>query len=237
MPLITGTIESVLQKEITSAFGPLTNHSIVILTKEGVEVILQKNTKPGNSLRLEEGDVITASYEVTTNGKFTNNKVTQINKGTELQELKKFTPHGGHTAPTASVSVVESTKAAPTATKSTYDPNGARNGMLLKAGLDLAIARKNLTPTDIRLAVSELVKIAEALEKGTLEEIVTKTYTGDSGSVTYVSSLGGGSGGYAGSGSIAGGGTITKTTKTKQHVEKQEYSTSNELANDEDPFE
>lgn len=159
MPQITGTITNITSNPIKSAFGPLVAFSIEVDNEEET-VILQKNQKPENALKFKEGDEVTALYETVVNGQYTNNKITQINLGTELEEIKPYVK-GSYNAGKGSTAAAKG---------GAGDSNGARTGMLVKAGLDLAVARKTLDTESIKQAVRDMDEVAKALETGELSK-------------------------------------------------------------------
>ena len=186
---ITGTVIAVTKgKPYTSKVGPLAGKTMVtnkiLIETDSGQVTVQKNSMATTNFTLASGTKVQATYDERTvntqNGdSFVNNNLVKdgllvlsedgaaLQVGSTGAPKPAFTPggHGGHSG--SSSSSGQKTKAA-------YDSDGARNGMIIKAALDLATARKDVSLASLLLAADDIKSLTKYVEDGVTSIAATK---------------------------------------------------------------
>ncbi len=171
MSTVRGKVQKIETKGITlDKWGAMNAHTITVSTPEGTSVAVQKLTKPETSFNIPTGTEVQVTftesqYQSKDGQMLTNRKI--VKDG--LVILQNGAPNTGTSTPGATWN---------NSTQKNADYNkGQRTGMLLKAGLDLATARKKLTVADILQATRDMEQVANAFENNTPQQ--TKATTTD----------------------------------------------------------
>jgi hypothetical protein len=160
---IKGKVQKVTAKAYESqGLGSMLDHSIIVNTDSG-NVTVHKHTKASTAFDLKPGTEVQITYDSTEregqHGSYTINKI--IKDGLVIL-------HSGENSKekTSTAKVTSTLSSTPAVKTSTYDPNGARNGMITGKAVELAIARKALDLDGLKLAASDVAKLAEFVELG-----------------------------------------------------------------------
>lgn len=162
MTQVTGTVTNV--KTTSGAIGPEKKaanfHTITLDTDKG-SVSVQKTTLATTAFTLDVGTKVLVTYETTTNGKYTNNKIVQgglvvLSDDTPVV-IKASSGAGPDNTAVTSKTVVNNQR---------YDNNGARNGMITGKAVELAVARKALTLEGLKKAADDVKALTDYVETG-----------------------------------------------------------------------
>lgn len=188
---IKGTVQQHVKKPFESAHGTMIGHNITVNTEAG-NVQVNKTTKPETQFDLIAGTHIQVSYDA----------VSGVNKTGKAYTINKIVKDGlvilsgGPTQPTSTVTTSSTpTTTLPTLTKSSSeDSNGPRNGMITGKAVELAVARGDMRLEGLKIAASDILKLAHFVESGakletTVKEPAKEVKTASAKTATVVAEL------------------------------------------------
>ncbi len=184
---ITGTVIGVTKgKPYTSKLGPLAGKTMVtnkiLIETDTGQTTVQKNSMATTNFTLASGTKVQATYEEKTHttasgDSFVNNNLVKdgllvlTDEGAPLQVSASGTPKP------AFVPGSGSTGGGATKTGSTYNSEGARNGMIVNASLALATARKDVSISALLAAADDIKALTKYVEEGVVAVKATSTTT------------------------------------------------------------
>lgn len=157
----TGTVTKVVTKQFTGQYGTMNSNAIHLATGTGT-IIATKITKLENPLTIASGTQATMKVEeseqVSQDGRsFTNRKIVK-----DGLVLTKQNANGTTTT---------------SSTGGSFNSQGARSGMIVNNAVQMGIALKKLTLTDLQAFVDSLLKLTEYVETGGTKTTTTTTAT------------------------------------------------------------
>lgn len=173
---VKGTIQGHTKKAWTNKEGgQMVDNSLVVDTGEK-KITVHKHTRDSTEFNLSSGTQVQVSFDAITrqgkNGEYTVNNI--IKDGLTVLS-------SGSTAKSESKeSVAPLSLISGSSNKGSYDPNGARNGMIAGKAVELAISRKgsNLAglPTldDLKQAAQDVLALTFYVEAGAKQETKVK---------------------------------------------------------------
>lgn len=167
--LVEGVVKAVKSSpyEIKSGpmAGPMMKHDISVESEDGSVVVVGKSTKPTTKFVLAEGTKVRVTYDEKSGTTKDGNSYTFRN--VVKDGLVIFDSSGKEVASN------KPAYSAGTGFKKDFG-EGARNGMVIKAALDLAIANKvkDIGVKDLKIAANMVLELAKYVEGGQKEDAV-----------------------------------------------------------------